>query len=550
MLLHEYRTKNQQNIPVQIFASDIDSEAIEKARRGVYPENIIADLPANLLKKYFVKDANHYQVKKEIRDMVVFAVQSVIKDPPFSKIDLISCRNLLIYLGPELQKRIIPLFHYALSPGGMLFLGSSESVGEAADLFEPFEKKSKIFKRQDGPLVRRTLADFPIAPTLYRPLPGAPAPVNPAKAGEALLRELAQKTILEQFAPACVIVDPAGEILYIQGRTGDFLEPVQGVANLNLVAMARDGLKAELGAALRKAAQQRTEVTLGDLTVKTGNGGKQVRITVKPVAGPAEGPQGLMLVLFEAMAMPEAQSEKNRLKGSSPGKTHQQILELGAALQSTRESLQTTIEELETTNEELTSTNEELQSANEELQSTNEEMETSKEELQSVNEELVTVNAEHQNKIEELSQANNDMSNLLASTEIATIFLDTDLKTKRFTPEARKMILLAQADIGRPINEIVSNLDYPSLEADAQAVLDTLVTKEAEARARDGQWFSVRLMPYRTLENVIDGVVIIFTNITQMKQVEVELKKSREREKQLRQKLRDLSKEVPAKRNK
>ena len=540
MLIQEYKLETQKIFPVQIFASDIDKEAIDKARQGLYPVNIEADVSAERRKRFFKKEGEHYRINKEIREMVTFAEQSVIKDPPFSRLALISCRNMMIYLEPELQKKVLLLFHYALSPDGLLLLGTAESVGEFTDLFHPYEKKQKIFRRMEGLTARRTLIDIPHAST-YPPLTNDAQPREQGKVKATSLRELAQNAVLEHFAPSCVIADPAGEILFFQGGTRDFLEPVQGTPNYNLIKMAREGLKTELGAAFRKALKQQREVVIRDLRVRTIEGWKKVNIFVRPLVEPASR-QNLTLVLFESAPAPEP--ETPRKKSPAAGKADPQIRELEAELQSTKEYLQTTIEELETTNEELQSTNEELQSANEELQSTNEELETSKEELQSVNEELVTVNAEHQNKIEELTQTSNDMNNLLASTEIATIFLDGELRIKRFTPEAQKMIKLSQVDLGRPIGEIASNLSYASLDADVQSVLDTLVVRETNVRAKDGLWFTVRIMPYRTMDNMIDGVVITFMNITRMKKTELKQKEARAQIRDLRRQLREATGEA------
>ena len=523
MLIRERMDALKQAFKVQIFATDIDGDAIEKARAGIYPDGIVADISPERLASFFSQDDNAYQVKKTIRDMVVFAEQNVIEDPPFSKMDLISCRNLLIYMGPELQKRVLPLFHYSLRQDGALLLGNSETVGEFVDLFSTLDRKWKLYRRKGGAIAHRPALDFP-TPPFMDDITAARAGAAATRERKFSVRELAERALLQHYTPACAIVNERCEVLYIHGRSGKYLEPASGEASLNILRMAREGLRLELTTAIRKVIAQKKPVRYPDLHVKTNGERQTVNLTVRPVLEPPSM-RGLIMVLFEDV-LPESRVEDVAAVGEPVTDKEQRIAVLERELRSKEEYLQTTIEELETSNEELKSTNEELQSSNEELQSTNEELETSKEELQSVNEELVTVNTELQKKIDELSQANNDMSNLLAGTGVGTIFVDHRLCIQRFTPASTSVINLIQADIGRPVGHIVSNLvGYDGLVQDVQEVLDNLVPKEAEVQTREGLWYLMRILPYRTLENVIEGVVLTFVEITELKQAEASLRR-------------------------
>lgn len=511
MLVQDYMDRNDLNYPVQVFATDIDAAAIDKARAGAYPATIATAVPEDYLKRYFTADKGTYRIRKSIRDMLVYAEQNLIKDAPFSRLDLITCRNLLIYIGSELQKRVPPLFHYALKPNGFLLLGTSESVGEASDLFAAVDRKQKLFQRRPG--ARAETPRFGFTATL--PKGESDGPDTPAVSPNQPIgyRAFIEKALLSDFTPACVIVNRRSEILYVHGRTGSYLEPATGRANLNLLAMAREGLQGELAGALHTVFHKGVVVQRKGLRVKTGGAGQMVSLTVKPIdeSGPL---QGLAMVLFEAMDEPG-----NALAAPAADEARR-IEELGTELRSTKEYLQTAIEELETANEELKSTNEELQSSNEELQSTNEEHETAKEEMQSVNEELVTVNAELESKLTELAKVNDDMANLMASTNIGTVFLDLELRIVRFTPAATRVVNLIATDVGRPFGLFVTTLDYANLQDDTRQVLDTLVPTEREARTGDGEWYLIRVTPYRTTENVINGLVITFFDITDRKRLE------------------------------
>jgi two-component system CheB/CheR fusion protein len=537
ILLQERMETSKQNFKLQVFATDIDRQAIEQARAGVYPASIAADVSAERLGRFFTPetDCSAYHIRKTIRDVVIFSEQDVIKDPPFSKVDLISCRNLLIYLGAELQRKLIPLFHYALNPGGMLFLGTSESPGEFVDLFAAMDRKAKLYQRKkdDGYAGNR--------PGMARFLPAlsgeASGPRPPGKAhGESKLplRELTERTLLQQYAPAGALVNDRGDILYLHGRTGQYLEPAPGEAAMNILKMAREGLRREITTALHKSSANGESVRHAGLLVKTNGTSTTVSLTVQPVsAGPdTDAAPTLFLVSFENAPAADVQADKvtdaatGEAMVSATG-ADARIRSLEHELRAKEEYLQTSNEELATSNEELKSSNEEMQSVNEELQSTNEELETSKEELQSVNEELATVNAELQNKVADLSRSNNDMNNLLAGTGIGTIFVDHHLRIQRFTPSVTQVINLILTDVGRPVGHIVSNLTgYDRLVADVRAVLDTLAPREVEVQSQAGAWYLLHIRPYRTLENVIEGAVITFTEITELKKAQAALREA------------------------
>ncbi|MGO9119290.1 MAG: CheR family methyltransferase [Desulfomonilaceae bacterium] len=507
----------KKDFDVQVFATDIDDRAIEQARSGLYPGSIAADVRPEILGRYFTKEEDgSYRVKKNIRDIVVFAVQNVIADPPFSKTDLVSCRNLLIYFGPEPQKKVFALFHYSLKTDGYLFLGTSETVGGASDLFSAVDRKWKLYKRKDkGPGI--TVGHH--MPHLPYDRVHQPDMASLKTTSKVTYREVAEKIMLDKYSPAGVIINEKGEILYVHGRTGKYMEHVSGEFSGNILGMAREGLKFELAAATRKAVTEKKEVRREKLSVKTNGENQFINLVIKPFLEP-ESLKGSMMVIFEDVPPERIDTSKTKTPGSPSGETYQRMEE---DLRSTKEYLQATIEELGTSNEELKSTNEELQSANEELQSTNEELETSKEELQSVNEELVTVNSELEQKIKELSKTGSDLQNLFTSTEIGSIFLDTHLNIRRFTPAMTNFINLIQTDIGRPVSHIVSNMYYDGLVKDAQRVLRTLVPKEMEVQTKDERWYTMRMLPYRAVENVIDGVVITFLDITGLKLTERKL---------------------------
>ncbi len=524
ILVRDCMEKMKREFSVQVFATDIDTGAIETARTGLYPKSIAVDVPADILTRYFQKEEGSYRVKKTIRDMVVFALQNVIADPPFSKTDLVSCRNLLIYLGADVQKKVLSLFHYSLKNGGILLLGSSETIGDFTNLFSTFERKWKIYRRKDSSLPHGKMPEMK-APGLVPYTVGGQdtgCARIPRKAGYC---EIAEKVLLERYGPPGVLINEKGDVLYVHGRTGKYLEIKAGEFSGNLVGMARQGLKLELASTIREAMTKKGGVLHEKLRVRTNGEDQIINLIVEPITEPA-AMKGLFMVIFEDVPEEKVPGARKKKAAVAQEEQHPRIKELEQELSSTKEYLQTTIEELETANEELKSTNEELQSSNEELQSTNEELETSKEELQSVNEELVTVNAELEQKIHEFSKASSDMQNLLTSTEIGTIFLDTGLNVQRFTPAMTRFINLIPGDIGRSLSHIVPKMDYHRLPEDAQKVLKTLIPEQVEVRTKDDRWFTMRILPYRTVDNVIDGVVVTFVDITAMKDMEMKFREA------------------------
>lgn len=533
ILLLERMETLKQTFAVQIFATDIDPQAIATARAGLYPASIVADISPERLARFFTiePDGRTYRIHKGVRDMLVFSEQDVIKDPPFSKLDLISCRNLMIYMGADLQKKLIPLFHYALNQDGKLFLGTSETVGEFGDLFDTLDRKSKLYQRKSDMHGPRRLPPGQFLPPMMQMASAVPR-ADERKPEKVSLRELAEQTLLQQAVPAGALVNAQGDILYLHGRTGMFLEPAPGETGVhNILKMAREGLRHELSNALYKAASTKETVRCSGIRIKTNSHFTVFNLSIHPVAphSAATSDVPLYLAILEEAPLQVPGKAQNLTRTGTDKDAEAQIAALKQELLAKDEYLQTANEELETSNEELKSSNEEMQSVNEELQSTNEELETSKEELQSVNEELSTVNAELQTKVADLSQSNNDMNNLLAGTGIATVFVNNRLAILRFTPTATKIINLISSDVGRPVGHIVSNLvGYNSLTEDAKAVLDTLVSKELEVQTKEGKWYTMRILPYRTLDNVISGVVITFVDITEMKRAEEALRKANE----------------------
>ena len=511
-------------VDLQVFATDLDDRAINIARRGVYPEGIAADISEERLQRFFSRNEGHYHVHKDLREHVIFAPQDIISDPPFTKLDLLACRNVLIYMDNDLQKKLLPVFHYALRPGGILFLGSSESIGNFTDAFETIDRKWKLFERQATTETLRSLAwrgTFELNrdhETSETPVTEKPQPHHT----EPDLRHLLERNLLRSYAPPAVITSDRGEIVYIHGRTGAFLEPAPGEPSNNVLTMARKGLQPALSTLMHRARADGREVVQHGVRVLNNGNSTLVDIVVRAITEP-ELIRGLLMITFEAARTDAAAEPAN---APAPGKKSRgRVAGLERELQDAKESLQSSIEELETTNEELKSSNEELQSTNEELQSTNEELETSKEELQSLNEELQTVNAELHMKMEDLGLANDDMTNLLNNTSIATVFLDNDLKIKRFTKAATDVIKVIPTDVGRPIGDLVSSLDY-DLVTDARSVLMTLMTHETEVEAQDDRWYRVRLMPYRTSLNVIDGLVATFVDVSANKKAELQVSKA------------------------
>ena len=521
ILLREWMDEHHHEFNVQIYSTDLDDDAIAQARTGSYPANVAADLSPERLRRFFTKEGSGYRIKKEIREWVVFAVQNVIKDPPFTKLDLLTCRNLMIYLEPELQNRLIPSFHYALKPGGVLFLSPSESIGNHTELFSPIDRKWKFYIAINTAASTRVLLTSPLAWTVGG---GGKAPEESMqKTKEPNFAELTRRVLIQCFAPASVVTDLKGDTLYVHGETGKYLRPALGQPSLSIIEMAREGLELELRTAIHHAATDNVATLGREIQVKTNGDFTTVALSVRPLPNP-HGGDGLLLVSFQDVPQPPKTKHKRATTPVELGR----IDELERELNYTRENLQATIEGQQASNEELKSTNEELQSTNEELQSTNEELETSKEELQSVNEELITVNAELQAKIEQLAGMQNDMKNLLDNINIGTVFLDELMMIRRFTRDATKVYRLAPSDVGRPLADIKTNLENEDLLTEAQTVLDSLVPFEREVRTQSGAWYLARIQPYRTLDNVIEGVVLTFSDISKRVQAEVSVQVERD----------------------
>ena len=505
MLLDEQMNALKKDYRIQIFATDIDSTALEVARAGRYPASIEADVSPDRLRRFFTRQDGFYQINKPLRDMLVFAEQSLIKDPPFSRMDLVSCRNVLIYLQTDLQKRVLALFHYALNPDGFLFLGTSETISGMDDYFVPLRRDTKAYRRVNvsSPQGRR------IGP-LFLPDPAAsrkPVSGSVSSGGSLNFSAIIEKALLRDHTPPCVVVNARNEIVYFHGRTGRFLEAPPGAPTTDVVQMARPALNSALRTALH-------QVRARGQTIHTGAAqadGGLIRVTAAPLNEPS-APPGMVLLLVQDVEGEKSEGSTQYVSGESDPDTRIRGLQL--ELHETKEALQATIEEVETANEELQSSNEELQSSNEELQSSNEELETSREELQSVNEELHTVNAELELKVEELSRINDDMNNLLASTAVGLIFLDRELRIQRFTPAATEIVPLIAGDIGRPLANISLDLKDGDLVDDLRHVVQDLATREREVCTSEGKWYLLKMRPYHTSDNRVGGAVLAFADIT------------------------------------
>ncbi len=521
IILREVMASMGKYFEIQIFGTDIDEDAITSARKGTYPKNINVDVNQNRLRKFFIKKEGKFQVKNEIREMAVFAVHNVLKDPPFAKLDIISCRNLLIYLKSDAQKMLLSIFNYALNKGGILFLGPSESIGDSIESFDVVDKKWKIFKSSLSHPLPWRMVESPIKFTPYGERTAKSEHFDIEKID---LTNLAVKKLLDLYAPPSVIINDQGEILYIHGKIGKYLEPAPGRARLNIFDMAKDNTGFKIRSAIQNAASKTKDVVMEGLKISSNGDDKIINITVKPLQEP-EIMRNLFIVSFEDVLIKKDDKRKIKIDLNTAEKDNR-IVELEQELRELKERLNVTIEEMETSYEELKAANEELQSMNEESQSTNEELETSKEEMQSINEELATVNSELQIKIDELTRANDDMKNLFNSTEIATIFLDKEMNIRNFTPEASNLIKIRKSDVGRPIGDIVTNIKYKDMEADIKRVLDKLVLKEQEVQSKDDDWYLMRILPYRTSQDVIDGVIVTFVNVNQRMAAEEKIKEA------------------------
>jgi two-component system CheB/CheR fusion protein len=496
---------------LQIFATDLELEAVATARNGFYHQNIAASVSPERLERFFTPLPGGYRIHKDVRATVVFAQHSIARDPPFARLDILTCRNLLIYLEGELQRKLLPLFQHSLLSGGLLVLGTAETTGKFSDLFAPLGIKTRIYQRLNVATQQSaTNLLIPASPMVQTQTRG----LTPEKDSFVTpnLQLLADEVLVRTYAPPAVLVTTQGDIVYFSGKTGKYLEPATGKANLNVFAMARPGLNEALNEVFYRATRQKQRASIEGVRVWTDGQQNTFNLTVEPLETP-EALRGLIMIVFEAAAQETGDRDLNAM----PAQADERLVALTGELTRSRQEHQSTREEMQVAQESLLSANEELQSANEELT-------TSREEMQSINEELQTVNAELQTRVDALAQASDDMENLLNSTGIATLFLDKDLNVRRFTTHATGLIRLRASDVGRPITEIVSEMDYTALAEDAHAVLQTLVFNEREVSATGERWFKVRTMPYRTQDNRIDGVVITFSDITASKRVEAQLR--------------------------
>jgi two-component system CheB/CheR fusion protein len=500
---------------LQIFATDLSADAIAVARRGRFPATIAADVTPERLARFFVAEGDGYLIRKEIREKILFAQHDVIIDPPFTRLDILSCRNLMIYFSAALQQRLLPLFHYVLRPGGVLVLGGSETVGRSASLFAPLDQKSRVYVRTAATSVIENV-DFPVKRGLSLRTSAQESNVSQPLNRPTNLQALADHVLLQEFAPAAVLVNEHGDVVYISGHTGKYLEPAAGKANWNIHVMARPAIRTHLAAAMRRALQMKQTIELHDLKLDE-DALFTLDLTIRPLREPTTI-EGLVLIVFRDVAVPPVSKRRRRRAAGSADPADSE------ALARAHEEIRALRQEMHASQEELQSANEELQSTNEELQSANEELTTSKEESQSMNEELQTINVELHSKLDDLALAQSDMQNLLNSTDIATLFLDNALNVRRFTEHMSRIVQLREGDIGRPLSELASTLIYPQLHADARDTLRTLVFSEKQIATTDGHWYTVRIMPYRTVSNVIQGVVITFVDITAAKELESRLR--------------------------
>ena len=514
IIIKEIFEETHLNFEVQIFGTDLDLDSIQTARSGNYT-NISADISPKRLEKYFYKKDNIYTIKNELREMVIFSTHNVITDPPFTRLDLISSRNLLIYLETEAQTKVLSNFNYALKQEGILFLGPSENIGDFLDSFEVLNKKWKIFKC----LKSNGIENLKTNPISYQKSPAyldSIFTVKDSKIGQELnVTNVAEKNLIDIYAPPSVLINNVGDILYIHGRVGEYLEPSPGKAHMNILEMARKSIKLSLSTGIQSATTKNQKVVFEHIKIDNSKENTHyINLKINPLKTP-ETVKGLLIVSFEKIDA--KRNHKEQIKLDPLSKSSDYIKSLENELTITKERLNTTIEEMTTSNEELKSANEELQSLNEESQSTNEELETSKEELQSINEELSTVNSELQNKIDELSETHDDMSNLFNSTEIAIVFVDNHLNIRHFTEESTKLIKLIESDIGRPLSDLNLYIDYPELVDDIHKVIEKLNPKEKEVKTTGGEWYKVRIKPYKTSKNIINGATITFVNINNLK---------------------------------
>ena len=525
--LLEFLGDDSPGVPIQVFATDVSGDAIQKARGGIYPEEIRADVSPERLRRFFVHTDRHYRIGKWVRDVCIFAQQDITRDPPFSRLDLVLCRNVLIYMTAPLQRRLMGVFHYALRPDGFLVLGHAETVGAHGDLFRILDKQHRIYVRKPGkiaPDLGRMPQFAPSIPARQRRVP------TPGRSDAASMQSEADRFVMEHYAPAGAVVDAEFRIVEFRGQTGAYLGQAPGEATLSILKMAREGLLYELRTALHGARKRNARVRREGLLVDDGTSQREVNLEVIPL-GPAE--RHHFLVLFEDVRVLEQRrvvQGKTKRSGTKTGSSddRQRVARLEQELSASREYLESIIQELEGANEELQSANEEILSSNEELQSSNEELDTTKEELQSTNEELNTLNEELHGRNEELSLANSDLVNLIGSVDIAIVIVTSDLRIRRFTPMAERVLNLRGGDVGRPLHHIKPDIDCPDLEDLARESIDRVVSQEREVQDRDGKWYSLRFRPYKNLENRIDGAVLILFDIDAAKRHEAAVRLARD----------------------
>jgi two-component system CheB/CheR fusion protein len=524
MAYTEYCEASGRRVPMQIFATDLNAAGIERARTGVYSKGILQDVSPERLRRFFIEVDGNYRICKPVRDMCIFARQNMLADPPFSRLDLVACRNVLIYMDTPLQRRLLPVLHYALQPNGFLWLGNSETIGSYRELFEVEDAKHKIYRK-------RTNTGTGVVVPVQRPSQAttAPVPARTREAGDVDPQREADRIVLSRYAPPGVVLNADLEILQFRGETRDFLSPAPGRASLNLLKMLREGLLVAVRGVAHKALREQIIVREDGLRVRTDAGTYREAAVVAIPIKPNNAAGAALLLLFESAGGPAPYVAPAEPPPPSPESTEDEVRRLRQDLAATREYLQSVIEQQEAANEELQSANEEVQSANEELQSINEELETSKEEIQSSNEELATVNDELQNRNNELAQSNNDLINLVSSSHMAIVILGRDLRLRRFTPAAERLLNLIPADVGRPISDIKLRFNTPDIEQLLIDTIDSVTPKELEVRDQQGRWYSLRLRPYLTLENKIDGAVMMLIDIDALKRIEEALRESESR---------------------
>lgn len=501
---------------LQIFASDVNADAIAAARSGRFSGKIAVDVAPERLSRFFNAEGEGFLIGQEIRQMILFAQHDVILDPPFTRLDILSCRNLMIYFNAALQQRLLPLFHYVMRPGGVLMLGGSETVGRSLSLFTPLDSKSRVYLRSGAVAVAGNV-DFPVNRSLSLRTSAQESNVSHPLNRLANLQSLANQVLLQQFSPPAVLVNEQGDVVYINGHTGKYLEPAAGKANWNIHVMLRPAIRTQLAAAMRQALHEKNTIELHGLRLEE-DPQFTLDVTIQPLRE-SPGLEGMVMIVFRDIAIPPRATRRRKRAGDSLEPA------ISDDLARAHTEIRALRQEMHASQEELQSANEELQSTNEELQSANEELTTSKEESQSMNEELQTINTELHSKLDDLALAQSDMQNLLNSTDIATLFLDNALNVRRFTEHITRIVQLRDGDIGRPLSDLASTLIYPQLHADATETLRTLAFSEKQIATTDAHWYTVRIMPYRTVANVIQGVVITFVDITAAKELESHLRK-------------------------